>query len=238
MIRILKRYSFWSLITILVFSAIGCRMFNTQSKVRPEPVRVMKPSSQLLAFFPQTLRTKWIYDGFVEYDHTMEIKSIVRSRNRDRIYHNIIGKVGDPSGGESKRNFNFKIQYLFIGKSVYEYIVKSDTPFPHRILKLKLLSLPLKKGYQWSQTVAVDSKKVTLNAKIIAIEQKNIFNKPTETVTVRYRMPMKGMPGGTYEEVRVFALGIGVYSFEKTFGPNQTDRFGYTLRDIVKPPKN
>ena len=46
---------------------------------------------------------------------------------------------------------------------------------------------------------------------------------------MRYRVPMAGMPGGIYEEIRDFRASAGVARFENTFGRTPEERFSYSL---------
>lgn len=230
----MKKIILLSLLVGLVLSLIACGLFNLQSDTEPPLKDIGKPASALTAYFPQQKGTTWFYEGFAEYAHRMTLVSRTENGPSFLLEHQIAGQVADMSDGESKRNFKFRIQYLFTPDSVYERIIQSDTPFPHRIKNLQLLTLPLTKGRRWRQKVTVDHKRVELTAEIIKVEHKKIFNQRVDTVTVRYRVPMKNMPGGVYEEIRVFAKGLGVYSFENTFGPNAVERFNYTLRRVEK----
>lgn len=228
----MKKFILILLLTGLVLTVAACGIFNTQSEIQPPLKKLGKPAPLLAAFFPQQKGVTWFYEGFAEYAHQMTLISRADNRRNARILQQITGRVADISEGESRRNFNFRIQYLFTPTSVFERIIQADTPFPHRIKNPRLLTLPLKKGRRWRQQVTVDGKKAELTAEIIKVEPKKIFAKPVDTVTVRYRVPMKNMPGGVYEEIRVFAKGLGVYSFENTFGPNEGERFNYILRRV------
>jgi hypothetical protein len=230
----MKKLLLVSLLAGLVLTITACRIFNLQSDTQPPLKKLEKPASALTAYFPQQKGTTWFYEGFAEYAHRMTLVSRTDNRRSSLMYHQIAGQVADMSDGASKRNFNFRIQYLFTRSSIYERIIQSDTPFPHRIKNLQLLTLPLKKGGSWRQKMTVDGKRVELKAEIMKVERKKIFDKPIDTVTVRYRVPMKNMPGGVYEEIRVFARGLGVYSFKNTFGPNEGEWFNYILQWVEK----
>lgn len=216
----------------LLFTILaGCSLFRTSPPIRSVSPKVT-PSKVLLAYFPQRPKTEWIYEGFAEYGHHMTLNQVAGSRDGRRIFHYISGQVDDPSGGESTRDFHFKIRYTFTRNAVYETIVASDTPFPHRIPNLKLLTLPLRKGAKWTQTVTVGGKKAILQAKILDFRTKPAVGR---IVTVRYRVPMTGMPNNVYEEIREFVWGKGVYRFEKTFDPEPQNRLEYILREVKMP---
>ncbi|HOJ76673.1 MAG TPA: hypothetical protein PLZ08_02020 [Bacillota bacterium] len=223
----MHKYVKLGLVSLLVIILVGCGQFKTKPPLNDLNSK-SRVSRTLLELFPQRRNTEWIYEGFAEYGHRMKLVRISRIPNR--IIHHIDGEVADLSGGESPRNFKFKVRYLFTGNTVSEQIIAADTPFPHTIKNLVLLKLPLKKGNKWQQIIVKDGKRSTLNAEIIKVGWDNLVKQ--NVLTVRYRVPMAGMPNGVYEEYRKFVKGKGVYSFEKTFGKNPSDIFGYQLREI------
>ena len=192
---------------------------------------MLVPDPSLMAFFPQKTGAKWTYMGMAEYDHRMTLNKITKSPLQ--LIYKISGKVGDPSGGATKRKLDFRLEYQFTKKAVYEKIIEADTPFPHRIKNLKLLALPITKGATWRQTVMINSKPAMIKAEIL--EKKIDPKYKREMVRVRYRVPMAGMPNNTYEEIREFVKGIGVTHFEKTFGPQTHERFNYNLSKFEVP---
>ena len=217
---------------LLISLMTGCTLFRTAPPLRQVPPK-SRPPLVLLSFFPQKPKTEWIYQGFAEYGHRMALNSVVRSRDGSRIVHHISGRVEDMSGGESTRNFHFKLRYTFTRNAVYETLVSADTPFPHRIQNLKLLTLPLRKGVKWTQKVTMGGKKSTLRAEVMDYGARPDLG--SKIVKVRYRVPMAGMPNGIYEEIREFAWRKGVYRFEKTFDPDPAIRFQYILREVKIP---
>jgi len=135
--------------------------FGNQS-AKSASVRLTKPPVALTQLFPQSVGKKWTYEGFAEYRDTRSLLSIQKPKNKSSILEvmNFSGKVADLSGGGSKRNYNFHLRYLFSKNSVYEEILQADTPFPHQIHCLKILTLPIKKGATWQQQI------ITQNAHI------------------------------------------------------------------------
>lgn len=222
---------------LLMVLFAGCTLFNrTPSPSRPAPIRRNKPSAgSLTSYFPQKVGTSWIYEGFAEYGHRMVLTSITKDPQHKRSIREISGSVADMSDGESKRNFHFKLRYIFTPIAIQEEVLESDTPFPHTVKNITLLKLPIRKGARWRQNVVMNGKSSILRAVITDIRTEPSIK--AKVVRVRYRMPMTGMPNGIYEEVREFAKGIGVYRFEKTFGPNTTDRFNYAFRELIPPAK-
>jgi hypothetical protein len=217
----------------LMLTGFGCNLFRSQSV--PKKARITGPAIQLISYFPQKVGTVWEYNGMAEYASKMRLESKKRSGLAARMTHLIGGQVADMSGGESKANFNFKIAYQFTPISVYEKIIFAGRPFPHTIKYLRMLAMPLDKGRTWQQQIIVDGKPAILKAEIINTGQEKILNRLRKTVTVRYRVPMAGMPQGIYEEIRLFAQGLGVVRFEKTFDSNPNNRFNYFLFALKIP---
>ena len=205
----------------------GC--FGNQS-AKPAPVRLAKPPVTLTKFFPRNVGTKWTYEGFAEYRDTRSLLRIQKPKNKSSILEimNFSGKVADLSDGESKRNFNFRLRYLFTINSVYEEIIQADTPFPHQIRSLQMLTLPLEKGATWQQQITQNKQSKKLQAQILELRTEN----GKQIVKVRYHVPMQGMPQGVYEEIREFTTGMGLTYFEKTFDENSENRFQYRLYEL------
>ena len=221
-----NRNNFFIGFILLITLLVGYNLISRL--VAPESV-----SESLLAYFPQQIGTVWAYNGFAEYSHQMKLDSIVEMEKRKRIILEITGNVGDPSGGESIRDFDFKIRYIITSTTVYENIVQADTPFPHILKNVAVLKLPIRKGAKWQQTVTIDGKEQVLRAEIIEVRTDRLIN--GQNVRVRYRVPIEGMPNGVYEEIREFGHGIGIVWFEKTFGVRPTERFSYVLYKVTKP---
>jgi len=193
-------------------------------------VSLTKPPVALTQLFPRVVGAKSTYEGFAEYRASRTLLSIQKPKNKSSILEimNFSGKVADPSGGGSKRNFNFRLRYLFTKNSVYEEIIQADTPFPHQIRSLQMLTLPLKKGATWQQQITQNKQSKKLQAQILELRTEN----GRQIVKVRYRVPMQGMPQGVYEEIREFTTGMGLTYFEKTFDKNSENRFQYHLYDL------
>lgn len=223
------------LLMVLLIMNIGCK--RSSQPVPSKQTNVKTPSSQLLAYFPKSMGTVWEYDGMAEYSSQMTLTAQQSQAEPPRKSYRLEGDVADMSDGESTANFHFELMYHFTPDSVYEEVLEAGSPFPHSLKYLRILALPLEEGHSWEEEITVNHESQRLKAEIIAVGSENIFGRNTQTVTVRYRVPMANMPNGIYEEVRVFAKGYGVYRFEKTFGPNETDRFNYFLRAMQYPSK-
>lgn len=231
----MRKRSMAALLAVLLFMTLGCR--RSSPSAPSEKSSMDRPSEQLLSFFPKITGTVWEYDGMAEYGSRMTLISQRNQAEPPRTIYRLEGDVADMSDGESTANFHYELKYHFTSDSVYEEILESGLPFPHCIPYLRMLALPLEKGNRWEQEVTVDNQSRKLTAEIIEVGSEHVFGQDTQTVTVRYRLPMANMPDGIYEEIRVFAKGYGVLRFEKTFGPNETDRFNYFLRAINPSPE-
>jgi hypothetical protein len=187
----------------------------------------------ILDFFPERIGTTWIYEGTAEHHHTQTLRSVSRLHRPEGIRLMVAGEVRDASDGESKADFRFEMEYESTSDEVYENLRRSDTPFPHMLRRLLILKRPLRPGASWTQTVRIDSKEETLIAEVIGAREPALRQKGS--VTVRYRAPMAGMPGGCYEEIREFEEGRGIVRFERTMGPGPAARIMYSLRDRKKP---
>lgn len=220
---------------LLIALLAGCSLLGQQSSPqRPAPVRHSKVSTiSLQSYFPQKIGTSWIVNGMAEYGHRMVLTSVRKDQRQKKTIHDIIGNVDDMSDGESKRNFHFRLRYTFTSNAVQEEVLEADTPFPHTFKKLTLLQQPIRKGARWQQTVTVKGKRAVLRGEILGIQRDP--TQKTNVIRVRYRVPMAGMPNGTYEEIREYRQGDGIYRFEKTFGPNESDIFNYALWKVIPP---
>lgn len=218
------------LITVLLLALTpGCSKTTDNLSSSTQANDTSKDSSNILSnshnklnsFFPQEVGYKWIYNGFAEYGHIMELDNIVRED--DRLEYYIRGEVQDASGFPPTEKHKFEIKYS-VGKGVVrEHIVKPGR-LPHKITEFDIIREPLIKGNSWKGNVYLDEKKVELKSIIIDIG-KDVNNK--NFVKIKYEAPYKGMPNDTYTETRVFREGKGIQYFENTF--NKDVLFNYQL---------
>ena len=200
---------------------------------REAPRRGMEDRPLILDFFPDRIGTIWTYEGTAEHRHQQRLLSVRGLRRSEEIRLRVAGEVRDSSDGESKADFRFEMEYESTPDEVYENLLRSGTPFPHMLRRLLILKRPLRQGASWTQIAPLDSKEVTLVAEVIEAPEPAPGQK--RSVTVRYRAPMAGMPGGFYEEIREFEEGRGLVRFERTTGLGPAGKIGYVLRDMKKP---
>ncbi|MCG0275449.1 MAG: hypothetical protein L5655_04685 [Thermosediminibacteraceae bacterium] len=136
---------------ILIFIS-GCTRSGDSDNSGNKPPQQVKPPSQapsqeLTGLLPEKEGFRWIYNGFAEYGHTMELKSIVRDESAVR--YEIEGEVADMSGGEAEGDFSLRVEYEVKDRSL---IMRKDSEkMMDNFSELELIRLPLEKGTQWEQ---------------------------------------------------------------------------------------
>lgn len=198
------------------------------TKQNPEATNTENiPSSsslqEITKLLPNRIDYQWVYNGFAEYAHKMQLLSIDKG-DSSYVYH-IKGQVEDMSGGESKNNFSLVITYTAVPGILTQE--KIETNMMDSIYnKIELIRSPLVKGTKWSQKVTdKDGKQATLDCAITDITKDGNENK----YTVSYKDT-----SGTYYEKRVIKEGVGVISFEKLY-IDQKDSFpvSYSINPLV-----
>ncbi len=161
-----------------------------------------EPLSRLL---PDKTGYKWIYEGFAEYGHQMELDRIIDEPQK-RIY-SISGEVGDPSGGESTIDRNISIKYTIEENRLIQEKTE-HAMLDSKYNKLILIKTPLTVGTFWSETVVDKSGKKTLINSLIKKAELTDDNK------MKYTVKYEDTNSGYYEE-RIIKEGAGVIAFEK-----------------------
>lgn len=176
------------------------------------------PSHELKGLLPQEAGFRWVYSGFAEYGHTMELKSVISGD--DAVRYETRGNVYDPSGGEAPGDFSLEVEYEVTGESL---IMRKDSEkmmdnFP----EIELIRLPLREGTQWEQEVK-DKKGKTchLLCTIQEIEEQN----GSKVYTVLYEDK-----NSDFYEKRLIEENWGVVSFETVWeSPEGPVTMGYEL---------
>lgn len=160
------------------------------------------PSEELKALLPQKAGFHWVYSGFAEYGHTMDLKSI--TSDDTVIRYEIEGNVYDPSGGEAPGDFSLQVKYEVTKEAL---IMRKDSEkMMDNFSELELIRLPLQEGTQWKQTARHKNKKsYQLTCTISEIE-----NQPDGKV---YTVLYKDDKSSFYEKRRI-QENFGVISFE------------------------
>ena len=178
---------------------------------------------EITKLLPNRIDYQWVYNGFAEYAHKMQLLSIDKG-NSSYVYH-IKGQVVDISDGASKKDFSLSITYTAVPGILTQE--KVETNMMDSIYnKIELIRSPLVKGTKWSQKVTdKNGKQATLDCTITDIAKDGDESK----YTVSYKDT-----SGTYYEKRVIKEGVGVISFEKLY-ISQKDNFpvSYSINSSV-----
>ncbi|NMA96350.1 MAG: hypothetical protein GX974_09955 [Clostridiales bacterium] len=180
-------------------------------------------SIHLAKLLPHREGYTWVYDGAVEYGHSMSLDKI--DKRNEQIVYSVSGRVDDMSDGESKSDFSIELSYTIIGKSLVQ-IVDSETIMDSEFPQIELIRLPLSKGNTWTQKQKNSKgKTITLESSIDKIE--NDGKQKIYTVTYRDR-------DSEYYERRKIKEGVGVIYFEHLFsydheGKKESMPIGYSL---------
>jgi len=102
---------------------------------------------EIKKLLPEKTGYKWIYHGFAEYGHQMELTGI-SSGEKETVYQ-VTGEVYDPSGGEAQGDFSLSIQYVVRDGSL---IMRQNAPkLMDSFQELELIRAPLEANTQWEQ---------------------------------------------------------------------------------------
>lgn len=199
----------------------GCR---ENGKVPPEP---KPPSEELKAILPQTTGFKWVYSGFAEYGHTMELKSVNPSETN--VVYEIEGEIYDASGGEAGGDYSLKLEYDVTDNALI--MKKQSERMMDGFSELELLRLPLQKGTSWEQKAThKDGTEYNLTCSITEVEGED----GNSVYTVVY-----DDKNSDFYEKRKFHQNRGVVSFE-TLWKSGDDSFeiGYRIYDEASGSQN
>ncbi len=205
------------LIGILVLSS-GCNL-NDGTDEMNEALTVLLPSE--IGFV-------WMYEGFAEYFHVMQVEAIEKTGGQYR--YRISGDVADMSNGESDLNYRVDIEYLIEEGALIQ--IKSEEVMMDSIFdRLELIRYPLDQGSQWTQVqLDEDGQERTLECTI-----ENVSSLGARTVyTVLYQDQ-----DSEYYEKRDITTGIGVTRVEILWKTDEGNfPIGYTLYRSLGPDEN
>jgi hypothetical protein len=185
----------------------------------------LRYNRELLALMPSASGFEWKYSGFSGYDHQMKIDAIERQVGTVRL--TISGMVGDPSGGESKRDHSLRITYT-VANGVWTQEKVEEAMLDSEFDRLEILRGPIRVGTTWTQTqVDKEGRRRTLESTIAEITEE-----PARTLVVYYRER-----GSEYFERRRIVEGVGVVGFEKLWmSPEGNFEIGYYLFESTLGP--
>lgn len=178
-------------------------------------------NGELQNLLPDKEGFHWVYNGFAEYGHTMDLKKI--EKKDSEIQYTIEGEVADLSDGESPRDFFLDVEYV-IKDGVLTQKKKEELMLDSISDEIQLVKTPLEQGSRWIQTtVDRDGNELKLDSQITEITEENGIKE----YTVIYEDQ-----NSDYFERRKIREGTGVVSFEKML-KNEGESFvaGYTLNE-------
>jgi hypothetical protein len=178
-----------------------------------------KDNQELKSLLPRRENYRWIYSGFAEYGHQMDLINIIDLN--DSIIYSIKGSVFDVSDGEAKGAFGLEIIYTIEdGKLIQR---KSEEKMMDSIFdELILIKSPLREGTEWNQKVKDKTgRQYRLRCYIDSIEEDN----GVKTYSVVY-----DDLNSDYYERREIQEGIGIVNFERLHQQNgESFTIGYSL---------
>ncbi|HHU49973.1 MAG: hypothetical protein ACOYEH_02420 [Caldicoprobacterales bacterium] len=169
------------------------------------PDSVPDTTSQLKALLPKREDYKWVYNGFAEYGHELELEEI--EEDNGKIVYETEGEVFDMSAGESDRDFSLSVDFIVTSDSLIQK--KKGEAMMDLFDRIILIQAPLREGHTWTQTVKENAGgKIELECTIEKVEDKN----GARAYTILYQD--KDSP---YYEKRVITEGIGVTEFTRLY---------------------
>ncbi|TYP58543.1 hypothetical protein [Thermosediminibacter litoriperuensis] len=188
------------LICLLIIFISGCTRSGDSDKKPPQQAKPL--SRELTELLPEKAGFRWVYSGFAEYGHTMELRSIVRGETAAR--YEVEGEVIDVSGGEAEGDFGLRVEYEVKNGSLR--MRKDSEKMMDNFSELELIRLPLKKGTQWEQKAQhKDGREYRLTCTIQKVE-----DDPQGKI---YTVVYKDKDSDFYEKRRI-QENWGVISFE------------------------
>lgn len=162
-------------------------------------------SDELRALLPEREDYEWVYNGFAEYGHELELEEI--ERENGRLVYETEGEVFDMSDGESDRDFSLDVNFIVTSDSLIQE--KEGEVMMDLFDRIVLIQLPLEEGHTWTQTVKGEGEQeIQLECTIEKIEDKD----GAKAYTVLYQDQ-----SGPYYERRVITQGIGVTEYTRLY---------------------
>lgn len=198
---------------LITLSAGGCA--KTEQQGDPEPVI---KNDELLELLPDRIGYRWVYNGFVEYGHRIELKSVASSENETTLH--LVGQVDDASGGEAGGDFSLSLDYLIKNGVLYQR--RSSPKMMDNFAEMELLRLPLRLDAKWEQKgIHRDGREYNLLCTIKEVQVED----GKKVYTVLYQDK-----NSDFYEKRRIKENTGVVSFETVWKSGQEDIvMGYEL---------
>ncbi len=189
------RYMVSVCILVLMFAVMltGCNSDN----------EMQAKNDELKAILPNEVGFVWMYEGFAEYFHAMEIESIASEGSGYR--YTIRGNVADMSGGASEQDFRLTVEYVIQDGVLVQY--KEEAMMMDSIFdELELIRHPLVKGTAWQQ-IQTDRDGTVRTLSCTIDDVASVAGRTVFMITYQDE-------GSEYYEKRELRSGIGVYRVE------------------------
>ena len=178
---------------------------DTQDTENKTPDNKNEVSAELRALLPEREDYEWVYNGFAEYGHELELEEI--EHKNGRVVYEIEGEVFDMSGGESDDDYSLSVDFIVTSDSLIQE--KKGEKMMDLFDSMVLIQLPLEEENTWTQTVKGEGgEEIQLECTIEKIEDKD----GAKAYTVLYQD--KNSP---YYEKRVITEGVGVTEFTRLY---------------------
>ncbi len=198
----------------------GCNLGAPQPQP-PGPVEQKDFAAQneaLKQLLPEKSGFVWLYHGFVEYSHKMELKSV--SSTAGQTVYTITGEIGDPSGGEAKGDYSLAVTY-----TIKDGVLLQNRTAPRMMDTFPVIELlrgPLNVQTEWEQKLKdASGKEYQLSCTINEIKEEN----GVKTYTIEYKDK-----NSDFYEKRQIREKTGVVFFERKIRlNNEPIEMGYYL---------
>ncbi len=179
-------------------------------------------NQEVSSLLPDEIGFQWVYSGFVEYGHTMELKSI--NTEDDVKTYTIEGEVIDASGGEAPGDYNLSIEYYISNGELRQSVTGEELMEP-QYQDMILIKYPFNIGTSWQQTVVdLEGNEYEFDCQIddLSVEDdKWVYHVLYQDVN------------SEYYEIRKFMHNKGVIAYTKLIelGEEMTE-IGYRLNNL------
>ncbi|HHX94883.1 MAG TPA: hypothetical protein GX691_03535 [Clostridia bacterium] len=194
-------------VLLIIFLLFGCANGDTNGGAdsgQNQQDELKAANEELKKLLPEKEGFRWIYNGFAEYGHTMELERIQKQGSQTTYF--VSGNVEDLSGGESTRDFSLEIEYV-IKDGILAQKKKEELMLDSISNNIQLAKTPLEQGAQWKQTVTTkDGDELNLDCQITEVTEEN----RVKEYTIIYEDQ-----NSDYFERRKIREGTGVVSLEK-----------------------
>lgn len=176
-------------------------------------------NAALRELLPEKEGYHWVYNGFAEYGHSMDLERIENQDGQTTYF--ISGEVADMSGGESDRDFSLEMEYV-IEDGVLTQKKKEELMLDSISNEIQLLKTPLEQGASWKQVIIdKEGNRFDMDCRITEVTEENGIKE----YTVIYEDQESD-----YFERRKIREGVGIVSLEKMLDTGEESFIaGYAL---------